>query len=61
LEFSLKEFIKGPWTLANISPVSDYWTYWPSVEVLAFVKAAQNVEISILKQKKIGAFFANVF
>ena len=32
-------FVKGPGTLASISPVSDYWTNWPSVEVLAFVKA----------------------
>ena len=53
--------LKGPGTWASISPVSDYWTNWPSVEVLAFVKAAQNVEISNLEPKKNWCFFANVF
>ena len=54
-------FVKGPGTWASLSPVSDYWTNWPSVEVLAFVKDARKVEILNLEPKKIGAVFADVF
>ena len=43
---------KGPGTKASISPMSDYWTNWQSVEVLDFVKNVPNVEISNLEPKK---------
>ena len=47
---------KGPGTQASISPMSDYWTNWPPVEVLAFVKDVRKVEISNLEPKKNGVF-----
>ena len=50
-------FNEGLSDLASISPVSDYWTNWPSVEVMAFVKDVRNVEILNLEPKKVGAFF----
>ena len=41
--------------------MSDYWTNWPSVEVLAFVKDVQNVEISNLEPKKKLVLFLIMF
>ena len=52
VQSGISENTKGPGTQASISPVSDYWTNWPSVEVLAFVKDVQNVKISNLEPKK---------
>ena len=54
---TIRQTCKGPGTLASISPVSDYWTNWPSVEDLAFVKAVRNVEILNLEPKKDWCFF----
>ena len=50
--FFTKFDFKGPRAQESIGPVSDYWTNWPSVEVLPFVKDVRSVEISNLEPKK---------
>ena len=37
---------KGPEISTSISPVSDYWSMSPIVEILDFVKYVKNYEIS---------------